>query len=197
MENNLIYRLQQKDRRAYMELYDTYFKRLHRFALNFVFDYEVANNIVQVVFISLYENIAHLNLNVNLGGYLMTMVRNRSLNYLRDRAVEDRYKILYLEAVEQTETLEWLDDEELIEKLRNIIEKLPEKYRQICELRFYRNMKYSEIADSLSISETNAKVQVHRALQKIKEFLADEDFQIIALLALFEKSPQASSVLSL
>ena len=188
MENNLIHRLQQKDRRAYMELYDTYFKRLHRFALNFVFDYEVANNIVQMVFIALYENITHLNSNVNLGGYLMTMVRNRSLNYLRDRAVEDRYKILYLQAVEQTETLEWLDDEELIEKLRNIIEKLPEKYRQICKLRFYRNMKYSEIADALAISETNAKVQVHRALQKIKEFLADEDFQIIALLALFEKA---------
>lgn len=171
-----------------MELYDTYFKRLHRFSLSFVFDHEVANDIVQTVLITLYENIARLNPHVNLGAYLMAMVRNRSLNYLRDRAVEDRHKILYLQAVEQTETLEWLDDEELIHKLRGAIEKLPEKYRQICELRFYQNMKYSEIADALSISETAAKVQVHRALQKIKESLADEDFQIIALLVLFEKS---------
>lgn len=185
METDLIHRLQQKDRRAYMELYDSYFKRLHHFALKFVFDCEVASDIVQTVLITLYENIARLNPNVNLGAYLMAMVRNRSLNYLRDRAVEDRHKILYLQAVEQTETLEWLDDEELINRLRSIIEKLPDKYRRICELRFYRNMKYSEIAATLSISETAAKVQVFRAVQKIKESLADEDFQIIALLILF------------
>lgn len=38
-----------------MELYDFYFKRLHHFAVNFVFDYDVANDIVQSVFIKLYD----------------------------------------------------------------------------------------------------------------------------------------------
>lgn len=183
-----IHRLQQKEGRAYMELYDFYYKRLHRFAVNFVFDHDVANDIVQTVLITLYENIACLKTDVNIGAYLSVMVRNRCLNYLRDQGVEDRHKILYLRAAENTESLEWLDDEELMHKIYAVIEGLPEKYREICKFRFYQNLKYAEIADRLSISETAAKVQVHRAIQKIKESLADEDFRIIGLLIFLCKS---------
>lgn len=49
MGEKLINRLQRNERAAYMELYDFYFKRLHHFAVNFVFDYDVANDIVQSV----------------------------------------------------------------------------------------------------------------------------------------------------
>ena len=157
-----------------MELYDFYFKRLHHFAVNFVFDYDVANDIVQSVFIKLYESISGFSADVNIGAYLCVMVRNRCLNYLRDQNIEDRHKILYLQAAEETETLSWIDDEELIRKIHAVIEKLPEKCREICELRFYKNMKFSE------------KVQVHRAIQKIKETLSTEDVMLIGLLSFFE-----------
>ncbi len=60
-----------------MELYDFYFKRLHHFAVNFVFDYDVANDIVQSVFIKLYESISGFSADVNIGAYLCVMVRNR------------------------------------------------------------------------------------------------------------------------
>ena len=46
MGEKLINRLQRNERAAYMELYDFYFKRLHHFAVNFVFDYDVAIDIV-------------------------------------------------------------------------------------------------------------------------------------------------------
>ena len=173
MGEKLINRLQRNERAAYMELYDFYFKRLHHFAVNFVFDYDVANDIVQSVFI-------------NIGAYLCVMVRNRCLNYLRDQNIEDRHKILYLQAAEETETLSWIDDEELIRKIHAVIEKLPEKCREICELRFYKNMKFSEIAAQLAVSENTAKVQVHRAIQKIKETLSTEDVMLIGLLSFFE-----------
>lgn len=183
---NLIYRLQQNQRLAYMELYNLYFRRLHHFAVNFVFDYDIANDIVQSVFISLYENISKLKDDVNIGAYLCVMVRNRCLNYLRDQNIEDRHKLLYLQAAETSETLEWLHDEELLRKIRTVIENLPDKCREICELRFYKNLKFSEIAMQLSISENTAKVQVHRAIQKIKESLAEEDTSLIGLLIFFE-----------
>ena len=48
MGEKLINRLQRNERAAYMELYDFYFKRLHHFAVNFVFDYDVANDIVRI-----------------------------------------------------------------------------------------------------------------------------------------------------
>lgn len=169
-----------------MELYDSYFKPLHRFAMNFVFDQELAKDIVQTVFITFYKNIASLEKDLNIGGYLTVMVRNSCLNHLRDRGVEDRHKTLYLQASEEAETLTWLDDEELIRKIRETVERLPEKYREICKLRFYHNMKYSEIAVRLNISENAAKVQVHRAIQQIKSSLTRDDFQLIGLLLFYE-----------
>jgi len=181
-----ICRLQQHEERAYMELYDSYFKRLHGFARNYVFDMEVASDIVQTVFVTLYENISRLKTDINIGAYLCVMVRNRCLNYLRDQGVEDRHKILYFQASEKADTLEWLDDEELIRKVQAAIDNLPGKYREICELRFYRNLKYPEIAETLSISESAAKVQVHRAIQKIKENLATDDLRVIGLLMFYE-----------
>ena len=57
MEKNFIHRLQQRENRAYVELYDYYFARLHRLAANYVFDVETAKDIVQSVFVSLYERI--------------------------------------------------------------------------------------------------------------------------------------------
>lgn len=182
MAENFIHRLQQKENRAYMELYDHYFAKLHRFARSFVFDGEVAKDIVQNALIKLYENISQLESAVNIGAYLCVTVRNSCLNYLRDQGVKDRHKILYLQAVEQAETLEWLDDEELIKNIKKIITELPEKYRNICELRFYYNLKYSEIAKRLGISENVAKVQIHRAIQKIKEALANNNEHIIGIL---------------
>ena len=182
MAKNFIHRLQQKENRAYMELYDHYFARLHGFARNFVFDGEVAKDIVQNALIKLYENISLLNSEVNIGAYLCVTIRNSCLNYLRDRGVEDRHKILYLQAIEQAEALEWLDDEELIKDIKKIITGLPEKYRNICELRFYYNLKYSEIAERLGISENVAKVQIHRAVQKIKEALTNSNEHIIGIL---------------
>ncbi len=182
MKGNFIHRLQQKDSRAYMELYDRYFVRLHGFARNFVFDDEVAKDIVQNALIKLYENISQLEPEVNIGAYLCVTVRNGCLNYLRDRGVEDRHKILYLQAAEKAEALEWVDDEKLIANIKQIIAGLPDKYREICEFRFYYNLKYSEIAERLGISENVAKVHLHRAIRKIKEALASKEGGMIGLL---------------
>ena len=149
VEKNFIHRLQQRENRAYVELYDYYFARLHRLAANYVFDVETAKDIVQSVFVSLYERIDTLGEDMNLGAYLSVTVRNNCLNYLRDRRVEDKHKTLYLQASEQADALDWLDDEEVIANIKAVIAMLPDKYRKVCELRFYGNLPYSEIAAQL------------------------------------------------
>ena len=186
MEKNFIHRLQQRENRAYVELYDYYFARLHRLAANYVFDVETAKDIVQSVFVSLYERIDTLGEDMNLGAYLSVTVRNNCLNYLRDRRVEDKHKTLYLQASEQADALDWLDDEEVIANIKAVIATLPDKYRKVCELRFYGNLPYTEIAAQLGLTENAVKVQVHRAVQKIKELLVGADGRIIGLLVFYE-----------
>jgi RNA polymerase sigma-70 factor (ECF subfamily) len=59
----------------------------------------------------------------------------------------------------------------LLAKIKEIVDGLPEKCREICELRFYKNMKQQDIAEKLSISTNTVKVQIHRAIQKIRKVL--------------------------
>lgn len=94
----MIERLRRNDRKAYSELFDGYFDKLFTFALNMVFREDVANDIVQEVFIAIYEKSVLKNYQGSLKAYLYTSVRNRCYNYLRDAKVEDRNMALYAEA---------------------------------------------------------------------------------------------------
>ena len=166
--------IRRRDNASYVRLYDAYFARLHRFAYNFVCDYDTANDIVQSVFISLYENAPKLSPDTKLHSWLLAAVRNRCLNYLRDHNIEVRNQHFYLENYEEPELAEHLEDNsELMGKIGAVIETLPDKCREIFELRFYKNMKQSEIAELLSISTNTVKVQIHRAIQKLREALGD------------------------
>ena len=173
--------IRRRDSASFVRLYDTYFGRLHRFAYNFVCDYDTANDIVQSVFISLYENAARLSPDTKLHSWLLKAVRNRCLNYLRDHNVEVRNQFFYLENYGEPEFAEHLEDNsELMAQIAAVIETLPDKCREIFELRFYKNMKQSEIAELLSISNNTVKVQIHRAVQKLREALADTPFLAFA-----------------
>lgn len=94
-ESILIERLRQNDRKAYADLFDGYFDKLFVFALNMVFREDVANDIVQEVFIAIYEKSVLKNYQGSLKAYLYTSVCNRCYNYLRDAKVEDRNMALY------------------------------------------------------------------------------------------------------
>jgi RNA polymerase sigma-70 factor (ECF subfamily) len=169
-----------------MELFENYFVKLHRFATGMVFDGEVANDIVQGAFIKLYEYAARLAPNTNLGGWLFVCVRNDALKHLRNRKIEDKNKLLYVQTTMDSDALEWIDDSELIKKIHEAISELPERCRQVAELRFLKSKKYKEIALELNISEDTAKVQAHRAIIKIKEKVKGNDLLLMALASFLE-----------
>jgi RNA polymerase sigma-70 factor (ECF subfamily) len=184
-DNDLVARLKRRDHRGYMQLFDDYFKPLHRFATRLVGDHEAASDIVQSVFIALYERAHRIEPDIKLAAWLTTATRNRCLNYLRDLRVELRDKALYLQAYEEADALEYLDDEALILKIREIMQELPGKCREICELRFYHNLKLEEIAERLSLSLNTVKVQLHRGVRAMKARVASDPTLSITLLILF------------
>ena len=112
-ESILIERLRRNDRKAYSELFDGYFDKLFTFALNMVFREDVANDIVQEVFIAIYEKSVLKNYQGSLKAYLYTSVRNRCYNYLRDAKVEDRNMALYAEAAVYSDNVDMIDREEI------------------------------------------------------------------------------------
>lgn len=175
----LIELLRRNDRKAYSVLFDEYFERLFSFAVHVVFREDVANDIVQEIFISLYEKSDALNYDDSLKSYLFNSVRNRCFNYLRDRKVEDRRKSLYAEACVWSETIDCVEEEDVLRQVREAMENLPGKCREICQLRFFEGKKFEEIADSLAMAESTVRVQVARGTDKLRQQFAESDWNII------------------
>ena len=174
-ESILIERLRRNDRKAYADLFDGYFDKLFVFALNMVFREDVANDIVQEVFIAIYEKSVLKNYQGSLKAYLYTSVCNRCYNYLRDAKVEDRNMALYAEAAVYSDNVDMIDREEI----REVLDELPEKCREVCLLRFVHGYKYSEISEQLGMNENTVKVQLHRGMEKLKRCFSDYDFTLV------------------
>lgn len=178
-EQVLIEKLRKNDRKAYSELFDRYFDRLFTFAMNMVFREDVANDIVQEVFIAIYEKSVLKDYRGSLKAYLYTSVRNRCYNYLRDAKVEDRQKALYVEAAVYSDSMDVIDEEELLEKIKEVMEELPEKCREVCRLRFVHGYKYSDIAEQLGMNENTVKAQIHRGMERLRQKFAGYDFALV------------------
>ena len=124
MEDEILIKyLRKNDRKAYSILFDKYFERLFTFAVRVVFREDVANEI--------------LNYDLSLKSYLFNSVRNRCFNYLRDRKVEDRRMNLYAEACLWSDNVDWIEEEEVLRKIQEVMLELPEKCREVCRRRFF------------------------------------------------------------
>lgn len=133
-------------------------------------DWEESRNLVHEVFITVWEKFDSLPATTQYRSYLFTAVRNRSLNYLRDKK-----KTLSLEAVNndgysENTSVEAAELEHLIEKA---IESLPAKCRQVFEMNRVEGLKYAEIADRLGLSIKTVEAQMSKALNVLREHLRE------------------------
>lgn len=180
-DRSFLNRLHRRDHEAFRQLFETNFKRLYDFAASVVFDAALAEDIVQGVFLNLYENPARLSHEGNIGGWLFVATRNACYRHLNAQKVEDRRKLLYLQAIERADAHGLIEENEAAPVIARMLDTLPEKCRQICEMRFLENMSFGEIAQKLSISENTARVQVFRAIEKLRRGLWSENISALVL----------------
>ena len=138
-------------------------------------DVETAREIVQEAFINLWEKRDSIDSSKPVKSYLASTVYNRSLNYIRDNKKFDRdilsYENLFPEApYEQTDRL---ITAELDKKIKDAINELPEKCREVFVMSRFQNLKYQEIADKLQISVKTVEAQMSKALAFMREKLVD------------------------
>lgn len=136
-----------------------------RVALFYVRDLPAAEDIAQEVFTRLWERQEDLSKIENVRGYLQYAVKNRSLNYLEHREVVDRYERDYCEHLKEEEG----DAEEYLSLVRNLVNQLPPKRRQVLELNVVEEKSYQEIADQLGISLNTVKDHVKKAYAFLRE----------------------------
>jgi RNA polymerase sigma-70 factor (ECF subfamily) len=131
---------------------------------------EDAENIVQDVFMMLWEKREVLNVQVSLTAYLFSLVKNKCIDHLRRKLVAEEYKqelhikLLSLEEINHA----FASDEDIERFLQDAINKLPGRCREIFIMSRIEGKKYQEIADELGISINTVENQMSIALRKLR-----------------------------
>jgi len=163
------------DKTTFESLFRDEFKGLCFFAFQYTKDYDTAREITQEAFINLWEKRESIDLSKQVKTYLSTAVRNKCLNWLRDNK---KFNKEILDIEELLSNKSYIQPDRLVEaEIRDIIKKaiedLPEKCREIFVLNRQDNMKYQEIAIQLDISVKTVESQMSKALQHMREQLAE------------------------
>lgn len=172
-----------KNRTEFEKIYIAYYSRMKRFAQEYVIREEDAENIVQDVFLDLWEQNLLLLTHSNLFAYLFTALKNRCIDFLRHKTIvqhtAQKLQDDYTKSLEMKfQSLEAFDEQVFSEPdietvIQNAIESLPEKCRQIFILHKIEGKKQKDIAQELNISINTVENQMAIAYKKLKEILKD------------------------
>jgi len=172
-DNLLVEQLKKGSEKAFDSLYRFYYPGLCLFGKKYVNDLETAEEIVQDVFIKIWERRENLIPETLFKTYLYTSVRNGCIDFLRKQKVRDNYSKDFIHTNEATTTEEETDDLYLINQIKQAIDRLPKQRKKIVKMNRYFGLKYKEIAEKLNISPKTVENQMGIALKQLREALKD------------------------
>ena len=151
-------------------LFKANYARMHRLAVGLLHDGNEASDVVHEVFAALIRD----GVTEITPGYLLSAVRNRCLNIIRNADTRRRITELYLTPSDSDNSDDW-PPEEIFTHINEIIsEKLTPQCRRVVELRFSSGLKYSEISTQLGISEVAVYRHLSNAIEIIRKNLSYE-----------------------
>lgn len=167
--------------------FDELYAPLFYFACSITQSEAASQDIVSDSFLKLWENHSSLLEEAHVKNFLYNVVRNSSINFLRQKK-KDRERentLLQLTPLAETHILEKLIETETYKELYRIYERLPPKSRQIFEMFYIDKKTVKDIATELSISVNTVKSQKLRALQLLKEYMAEQNLLFLLACLLF------------
>lgn len=176
MDTNLTLEgIRKNDRVHFKKCFNHFYGEMVIYANSYLFDTNSSKDVVQEVFIHIWENAGKIHINTCLKAYLYAMVRNRCLNQLKSLKITDKSKFLKLnENLLADSSKEPFPAEErnvVYSRVLQIVDTMPVGMQQIFKMKFVNNYKYSEIAEELGISVNTVKTQLKRAKLRISELV--------------------------
>jgi len=166
---------------AWKHLYADYYSSLCCYALRILKDPELARDVVQGVIVRLWEAEVHFPDLPSFQGYLYKAVYHNSLQMLRDRHREEHLIALGKADAAGEEWNYGMIEEEVIRRLRRVIEQMPEKRREVMLL-CLEEKKVEEIARILGISENTVKKHKKEAYEFIRQQMPSDPLILFLLL---------------
>jgi RNA polymerase sigma-70 factor (ECF subfamily) len=170
------------DQKAFELLFSIFFARLNDFARHVVKDDTISQDIVQDVFVKVWERNSQIE-SLNIEAYLFRLVRNRCIDYIKHLKVVNN-QILQIQISSKYEELYRIDfignepyiliEQELKSKIEKTIQGLPDRCREVFMLSRMDGLKNKEIAEKLDINIKNVERHLNRALQSFRNNFAEE-----------------------
>lgn len=166
-------RIKEGDKRAFKALFQTFYPRLCIFAGQITKNPSEAEEIVQELFVQLWNDRSNLDIHTSLENYLCRSVKNKCLNHLKHTRIADdiKIKIHNKHIVPDPEAV--YTASELLLKIENCIELLPEKRKEIFRLNRQEGLRYKEISQKLNISVKTVETQMTLAIKTLRKKLKE------------------------
>jgi RNA polymerase sigma-70 factor, ECF subfamily len=163
------------DESSFEKLFKAHFKALHAYVVTMLKDEDVAEEIVQSMFLRLWEKRERLTVQTSVKAYLYRCVHNDSLNYLKHLKVKASYEdhSAYVMKDQTNQPGKTIELKELEAQIRQALNELPEQCRTIFQLSRFEELKYREIADHLDLSIKTVEKQMGKALKLLRLRLID------------------------
>ncbi|MCX2473469.1 RNA polymerase sigma-70 factor [Pedobacter sp. MC2016-05] len=172
-DNDLLSLLNEGNELSFSEIYNRYWEKMYSYSIRLTKSQEESADIVQEIFISLWNRRLDLAVKGSLASYLIKSARNLSLRYIERNIHQTDFaeKISEFTADTSLNIEESISIKELEKQIELGISKLPKKMKEVYILSRDEQLSYREIAVKLEISEGTVKKQIHNSLKIIAESL--------------------------
>jgi RNA polymerase sigma-70 factor (family 1) len=174
-DNLLVIRIRNDSRDAFKLLYDRYNKKIYYFSLRYLCSAEEAEELVQSVFISIWEHRKSLDESLTVKSYIYRSSVNYIYNYLKKKAIRTRFieSELQKDEIFSNQTWDQVLLHDLEKSINGVIESLSPQQQKIFRLSRYEGLSHEKIAKELDLSVRTVENQIYRALSIIRERLKD------------------------
>lgn len=172
--------LKQDDQKAYLEIYDRYKILLQNHAIRKLSDMNDVEDILQELFIDLWDKRSAIHLTTGLVNYMYTAMRNRIFNLFYKRQREGSYLNSLAAVIEKGEYVTDLSlrEKEYTEIIKSEIDALPARMREVFLLHRNEGLTYKEIAEQLGTSEFTVATQIKKSLKTLRLRLGATGFSM-------------------
>ncbi|WP_310588008.1 RNA polymerase sigma-70 factor [Runella sp. SP2] len=174
-DTQILIAIREGDERVFEQVFRKYYGGLCTYGRSILRDEEESEEIVQNVFVGIWEKRAELEITQSLKSYLYRAVHNHCLNRIKHQKVRDEHQqyTLYSQEEAYESVSQTVYKNELESELAKAIGKLPEQCRVIFKLSRFEELRYQEIADQLGLSVKTVENQIGKALKILRTELAD------------------------
>lgn len=171
----LIKKLRNNDKSAFTVIFTKYYADLVRFSFRFTKNSDASEELVQELFVKLWEDRNSLVLHTSLKSFLLKSVQNRSIDWLRHLNVRHKYasEVLDNPILSENDTENYVLHSELESNYIRAMKKVPDQYSEVFRMSRIESLGYKEIAQILGVSVRTVEIRMAKTLNLLRDELID------------------------